>query len=81
MFGEAVMESDEIWMTAQEAAEHFGVALKSIYRWTAEGRLTVAGLDHRGRKVFRFLDVARAELATRRARPVLNAKRVLVTAA
>ncbi|MGW2707307.1 helix-turn-helix domain-containing protein [Streptomyces sp. NPDC001340] len=72
---------DEIWLTAQEAADHFGVALKSIYRWTAEGRLEVAGLDHRGRKVFRLLDVARVELSTRKARPALNAKRVLVPAA
>jgi predicted site-specific integrase-resolvase len=72
---------NEMWMTAQEAADHFGVALKSIYRWTAEGRLEVGGLDHKGRKVFRFLDVARVELATRKARPVMNAKRVLVPAA
>ncbi|MGW3154018.1 helix-turn-helix domain-containing protein [Streptomyces sp. NPDC001089] len=72
---------DEIWLTAQEAAAHFGVALKSIYRWTAEGRLTAAGLDHRGRKVFRHLDVARAELATRKARPALNGQRVYLAAA
>ncbi|MFE4918995.1 helix-turn-helix domain-containing protein [Streptomyces sp. NPDC056661] len=70
------MTGETIWMTAQEAADHFGVALKSIYRWTYEGRLVAGGLDHRGQKVFRHLDVARAEKATR-----AKAKRVLVPAA
>ncbi|MET9510771.1 helix-turn-helix domain-containing protein [Streptomyces flavidovirens] len=66
---------DEIWMTAREAALHFGVSNKTIYRWIAEGRLTVTGLDHRGQKLFRHLDIARAELSTR-----TKAKRVLVPA-
>ncbi|MFI0939155.1 helix-turn-helix domain-containing protein [Streptomyces sp. NPDC021020] len=67
---------DEIWMTAPEAADHFGVSNKTIYRWTAEGRLQVGGLDERGQKLFRFLDVAQVELVTR-----ARAKRVLGIAA
>jgi predicted site-specific integrase-resolvase len=67
---------DEIWMTAMDAARHFGVSNKTIYRWTAEGRLTVDGLDERGQKLFRLLDVAQAEKATR-----TRAKRVLIPAA
>lgn len=67
---------DEIWMTALEAARHFGVSNKTIYRWTTEGRLSVRGLDERGQKLFRFLDVADVELATR-----ARAKRVLTPAA
>ncbi|MEU6090953.1 hypothetical protein ABZ865_30045 [Streptomyces sp. NPDC047085] len=38
-----------------------------------EGHLKVEGLDHRGQKLFRHLDVARAEMATR-----AKAKRMLV---
>ncbi|MGY1502995.1 helix-turn-helix domain-containing protein [Streptomyces sp. QTS52] len=70
------MTEDAIWMTANEAALHFGVSNKTIYRWTSEGRLKVEGLDHRGQKRFRHADVAQAELATR-----IKAKRVLVPAA
>lgn len=37
--------------------------------------MEVTGLDHRGRKLFRHLDVAKAELTTR-----IRAKRLLVPA-
>jgi predicted site-specific integrase-resolvase len=67
---------DEFWMTAQEAADHFGVKLFTIYSWVRRGQLQVGGLDERGRKVFRLLDVALVEKATR-----TKAKRVLVPAA
>lgn len=70
------MTGETIWMTANEAAEHFGVSHKTVYRWTAEGRLKVSGLDERGQKLFRFLDVARVELTTR-----ARAKRMLTIAA
>jgi predicted site-specific integrase-resolvase len=66
---------DEIWMTAQEAADHFGVKLFTIYSWVRRGRLQVGGLDERGRKVFRLLDVALVEKATR-----AKAKRICLKA-
>jgi hypothetical protein len=68
---------DEIWMTAQQAADHCGVKPFTIYSWERRGHLKVGGLDEHGHKLFRLLDVADAELTTRaRAR-----KRVLTSAA
>ncbi|MFJ8508620.1 helix-turn-helix domain-containing protein [Streptomyces avermitilis] len=67
---------DELWLTAREAADLTGVSLQTIYSWERRGHLTVEGLDHRGQKLFRHLDVARAEMATRS-----KAKRVLAPVA
>ncbi|MDW4902889.1 helix-turn-helix domain-containing protein [Streptomyces californicus] len=64
---------DEVWMTVKEAALFTGVSVQTVYSWIRRGHLTVTGLDHRGQQVFRHLDVARAELATRS-----RAQRVLV---
>jgi predicted site-specific integrase-resolvase len=75
MFGRASVE-DQLWLTAREAADHCGVSLVTVYSWVRRGHLKVEGLDHRGQKLFRHLDVARAEMATR-----AKAKRVLVPAA
>ncbi|MEU5448670.1 helix-turn-helix domain-containing protein [Streptomyces californicus] len=52
-------------MTVKEAALFTGVSVQTVYSWVRRGHLTVTGLDHRGQKVFRHLDVARAEQATR----------------
>ncbi|MGW5198623.1 helix-turn-helix domain-containing protein [Streptomyces spiralis] len=67
---------DEIWLTARDAAELTGVSIVTVYSWVRRGHLKVEGLDHRGQKLFRHLDVAKAEKATR-----AKAKRVLVPAA
>ncbi|MCI3276979.1 helix-turn-helix domain-containing protein [Streptomyces cylindrosporus] len=67
---------DEPWLTVKEAALLAGVDVQTIYSWVRRGHLEVTGLDHRGRKLFRHLDVAKAEMATR-----TRAKRVLVPAA
>ncbi|MDX3233225.1 helix-turn-helix domain-containing protein [Streptomyces sp. ME19-01-6] len=67
---------DEIWLTVREAAEPTGVSIVTVYSWVRRGHLTVEGLDHRGQKLFRHLDVTRAEMTTR-----AKAKRVLVPAA
>ncbi|MEV5472980.1 helix-turn-helix domain-containing protein [Streptomyces sp. NPDC052207] len=67
---------DEIWMTTQEAAAHAGVSTWAIYQWCNRGHLRAAGLNEKGQKLFRHLDVARAEKATR-----AKAKRVLAPAA
>ncbi|WP_424570797.1 helix-turn-helix domain-containing protein [Streptomyces sp. CH-036] len=56
---------DEVWMTVKEAALFTGVSVQTVYSWIRRGHLKVTGLDHRGQKVFRHLDVARAELSTR----------------
>ncbi|MFI6494750.1 MerR family transcriptional regulator [Streptomyces sp. NPDC050564] len=66
---------DEVWMTVKEAAFLACVTVQTVYSWERRGHLTVGGLDHRGQKLFRHLDVARAEMATR-----AKAQRVLVPA-
>ncbi|MFF3927796.1 helix-turn-helix domain-containing protein [Streptomyces hirsutus] len=67
---------DELWLTAREVADLTGVSVVTVYSWACRGHLKVEGLDHRGQKLFRHIDVARAEKATR-----AKAKRVLVPAA
>ncbi|WP_216586855.1 helix-turn-helix domain-containing protein [Streptomyces brasiliscabiei] len=66
---------DEVWMTVKEAALFTGVSVQTVYSWVRRGHLTVGGLDHRNQKLFRHLDVARAEMTTR-----ANAQRVPVPA-
>jgi excisionase family DNA binding protein len=61
---------DETWLTVREAAKLTGVSIVTVYSWVYRGHLTVEGLDHRGQKLFRHLDVA--DMATR-----AKAKRVL----
>ncbi|MGW3583582.1 helix-turn-helix domain-containing protein [Streptomyces rubiginosohelvolus] len=67
---------DEVWMTVKEAALFTGVSAQTVYSWVRRGHLTVTGLGHRGQRLFRHLDVARAELGTR-----AKSKRALVTTA
>lgn len=52
-------------ITATEAAALCGVALCTITKWVREGRIIAVGLNIRGRKLYRLLDVAKAEHATR----------------
>lgn len=52
-------------ITASEAGALCGVDTKTIYQWCNRNKLQPAGLDERGRKLFRLLDVAKAERATR----------------
>jgi excisionase family DNA binding protein len=75
MFGRASVE-DETWLTIREASDLTGVSPQTVYSWIRRGHLKVEGLDHRGQKLLRHLDVARVELATRS-----KAKRVLAPAA
>lgn len=67
---------DEIWLTVKEAALLAGVSVQTVYSWERRGHLTVEGLDDRGRKLYRHLAVAQAEMTTR-----VKAKRVLKAAA
>jgi DNA-binding transcriptional MerR regulator len=57
---------DEVLLTGPEAAALCGVATSTIRSWHRRGRLPVSGLDEQGRPMYRQLDVARAEAATRR---------------
>lgn len=67
---------DEIWLTVKEAALLTGVSVQTVYSWVRRGHLKVEGLDHRGQKLFRHLNVAQAEMTTR-----TKAKRVLASSA
>lgn len=55
---------DEKVSTAQ-AAELLGVSTATIRGWVLRGYLTKIGLDIHGRALYRWIDVARAERATR----------------
>lgn len=67
MAGAAVLtpEGVDSLITASEAATLCGVSAATIYVWAHRGTLTPAGIDERGRKLYRLLDVAKAERATR----------------
>lgn len=65
--GAAVLTPDGIdsEITATEAAALCGVALCTITKWVREERISPCGINRQGRKVYRLLDVAKAERATR----------------
>ncbi|MCT7361214.1 hypothetical protein A7G45_00160 [Mycolicibacterium llatzerense] len=65
--GSAVLTPEGIdsQITATEAAALCGVALCTITKWARQQRITPVGMDGRGRKLYRLLDVAKAERATR----------------
>lgn len=52
-------------ITATEAARLCGVTTQCISNWVARGQLKEADIDPRGRRLYRVIDVARAERATR----------------
>lgn len=52
-------------ITTSEAATLAGVTVAAISNWRDRGLLAQSGTDHRGRPLYRFLDVAKAERATR----------------
>lgn len=53
-------------VTATEAAHHCGVALCTITKWVRDKRITPVATNPAGRKLYLLLDVAKAELATRK---------------
>lgn len=65
--GAAILTPDGIdsHITATEAATLCGVTTAAICMWVNRGQLHPAGIDHRGRKTYRLIDVAKAERATR----------------
>lgn len=63
-------------ITTALAATYAGVTVAAIRKWVQRGHLTVDSRDHRGRPLYRWIDVARAERATRdRARRTYPATR------
>jgi hypothetical protein len=52
-------------ITSTEAANLACVGVATISKWRDRGHLTPAAYDDRGRPLYRFIDVARAERATR----------------
>lgn len=66
-------EGAESLVTAEEAATICGVRSVTVRQWASRGygparcktKLPQRGLDERGRKLYRLLDVAKAEHATR----------------
>ena len=67
MSGTAVLSPDGIdsLITAAEAASLCNVATSTIYVWVNRGTLAPSGINAAGHKVYRLLDVAKAERATR----------------
>jgi hypothetical protein len=51
-------------LTATQCAAYAGVTVQAVINWRARGHLPVAGTCN-GRPVYRLLDVAKAEHATR----------------
>lgn len=52
-------------ITGTEAATLCGVTTAAVRQWVTRGHLAVKGIDAKGRNVYRLLDVAKAERATR----------------
>lgn len=67
MAGTAVLTPEGIdsQITATEAAKLCGVALCTITKWVRQGRIHPVGLNPQGRKLYRLLDIAKAEHSTR----------------
>lgn len=53
-------------ISTTDAANLAGVSVAAISNWRDRGHLPVSGRDQRGRPLYRWLDVAKAEHATRR---------------
>ena len=66
--GTAILIPDSVFdlITATDAATLCGVTPDAIRQWASRGQLQAAGIDHRGRKLYRLIDVAKAERATRK---------------
>lgn len=52
-------------ITTTQAATLCGVGVTAIRNWAHRGTITAAGIDHQGRKLYRLIDIAKAERATR----------------
>lgn len=68
MAGSPILVTDSIHslITTAEASTLFGVSCEAVRQWVRRGKITAAGMDDRGRKLYRLIDVSDAERATRR---------------
>lgn len=55
----------EEMISSTRAANLVGVSVETIKKWRQRGHLEMKGLDERGRPMYRWIDVVRAERATR----------------
>ena len=53
-------------LTASEGARYAGVTRYAVSKWRARGHLTPAEYDQAGRPLYRLIDLAKAEHATRK---------------
>lgn len=60
-----VNDGPDSLLTTAEAANTAGVTVTTIRSWVNRGHLEAAGLNERGHPLYRLLDVAKAEAATR----------------
>lgn len=67
MAGSAILipEGIDDLITVNEAASLCGVSAQAIRMWVVRGLLEASGMDARGRKLYKLIDVAKAERATR----------------
>ena len=52
-------------VNSSDAAAVAGVAVETIRKWKERGLIEPSGLDEKGRPLYRLLDIAKAERATR----------------
>jgi excisionase family DNA binding protein len=66
--GSPILVTDSIHslITTTEASTLFGVSCEAVRQWVRRGKLTATGIDDRGRKLYRLIDVSDAEKATRK---------------
>lgn len=62
---ELAPETLESLVDTAQAANLAGVTTDTIRQWSARGHLPKAGLDNSGRPLYKWIDVAKAERATR----------------
>lgn len=53
-------------VSAREAAAHIGLSVESVRSWEKRGHLAPSGLDNRGHKLYRLIDVLRVARDTRK---------------
>jgi DNA-binding transcriptional MerR regulator len=61
-----VVDGPYAQVTATEAAQQFGLTIAAITNWVRRGYLSPSGINERGQKTYRVLDLAKAECLTRK---------------
>lgn len=54
-------------LTTVEASSIFNVTAATIRKWASLGKISAVGIDGRGRKLYRLVDIAKYEQHTRHA--------------